>query len=189
MHLAICDSVAAGVTYVVAAGNDAADMQGSIPAAYDEVLTAAGLRDYDGLPGGFGSPGSECPSTNPLDDGAFLLSNFATLASDQAHTIAAPGVCILSTVAPGSHLFPGTELYGTISGTSMSSPHVAGTVALCIATGACAGLTPAQIIQKLRGDAEKYNTTKGKDYGFIGDPLRPFDGGQYYGYLIRAASY
>ena len=64
--------------------------------------------------------------------------------------ISAPGVNVRSSV-PGNG-------YDVFSGTSMASPHVAGTVALCIASGACAGLSPAQIIQKLRSDARAYNT-------------------------------
>jgi subtilisin family serine protease len=64
--------------------------------------------------------------------------------------------------------------YGVASGTSFSSPEVAGIVALCIADGGCAGLTPAQIKQKLLADARAYNTLKRNfGYGFTGDPLRP----------------
>ncbi len=107
------------------------------------------------------------------------FSNFATLPTDQAHTIAAPGRCIYSTFSGGG--------YATFSGTSMATPHVAGVAALCVASGPCAGLTPAQIIQKLRSDAEAYNTAH-PEYGFVGDPLRP-EPGKYYGYLIRAALY
>jgi hypothetical protein len=62
-----------------------------------------------------------------------------------------------------------------------------GTIALCIASGPCAGLTPAQIIQKIVGDAAAYNA-KNTGYGFQGDPLRPI-GGRYYGYLISAGIY
>jgi subtilisin family serine protease len=40
LHLAICNSVAAGVTYVAAAGNEGTDFQSTRPAAYDEVITA-----------------------------------------------------------------------------------------------------------------------------------------------------
>jgi subtilisin len=66
----------------------------------------------------------------------------------------------------------------------MASPHVAGTVALCVWAGGCAGLTPAQINAKIVGDAAAYNQAN-PGYGFQGDPLRPI-AGKYYGYLIRA---
>ena len=35
----------------------------------------------------------------------------------------------------------------------MATPHVSGAAALCIASGACASLTPAGVIAKLRSDA------------------------------------
>ena len=69
----------------------------------------------------------------------------------------------------------------------MASPHVAGTVALCIASGPCAGLTPPQIVQKIVADAAAYNQAN-PGYGFLGDPLEPITG-KYYGYLIRAGLY
>jgi subtilisin len=185
LHLAICNSVAAGVSWVVSAGNTAGDFQSQVPASYDEVLTVTAMADFNGQPGG-GAPFTCRPDT---DDAFASFSSFATLTADQAHTIAAPGRCILSTAAPNSLIWGGSKapLYGVISGTSMASPHVAGTVALCISSGGCAGLTPAQIIQKMRSDAEVYNNAN-PDYGFVGDPLRPVTG-KYYGYLIRAALY
>jgi len=76
--------------------------------------------------------------------------------------------------------------FGMISA-AYGTPHVAGTVALCIASGACAGLTPAQIIQKIVSDAAAYNTAN-TGYGFVGDPIRP-EPGKYFGFLVRAASY
>jgi subtilisin len=178
-HKAICASVAAGVTYVVAAGNDGADFRNQVPATYDEVLTVTAVADFNGEPGGL------APATcrSDLDDTYANFSNFATLTTDQGHTIAAPGVCIYSTWKRGG--------YNTISGTSMASPHVAGIAALCIASGACTDpatetpLTPAQIIQKLRADAETYNAANA-GYGFDGDPLRPASG-RYFGYLTRAS--
>jgi hypothetical protein len=67
----------------------------------------------------------------------------------------------------------------------MATPHLAGAVALCFGDGAtagpCAGMTPAQVIQKMRTDAEAH-TTAAPGYGFAGDPTRPVSG-RYYGYL------
>lgn len=188
MHQAICASVAAGVNYVVSAGNEATDFQNTIPAAYDEVLTATAMADFDGQPGGLTPPtpsnvcalvlNNESPS-NYADDRAAHFSNFAALPADQVHSIAAPGVCVTST-------YPG-GLYASGVGTSFASPAVAGTVALCIASGPCAGLTPAQVVQKMVADAQAYNAAN-PGYGFTGDPIRPVTG-KYYAYLIHAGSY
>lgn len=51
-HRAICNSVNAGVTYVVAAGNSAADANNFRPATYNEVITVSALADFNGAPGG-----------------------------------------------------------------------------------------------------------------------------------------
>jgi subtilisin len=185
LHLAICNSVAAGVTWVAAAGNAARDFQNDVPASYSEVLSVTAIADFNGQPGGGAAP----TCRRDTDDAFASFSSFATLASDQAHTIAAPGVCILSTAAANSLIWGGSKapLYGVLSGTSMATPHAVGTVALCIFSGGCAGRTPAQIIQKIRSDAAAYNNAN-PDYGFVGDPLRPVSG-RYYGYLIRAGMY
>src|ERR671910_142201 len=185
LHLAICNSVAAGVNWVVAAGNTAGDFQRLVPASYSEVLTVTAMADFNGQPGG----GAPFTCRRDTDDAFASFSSFATFASDQAHTIAAPGRCILSTAAPHSLIWGGSKapLYGVLSGTSMAAPHVAGTVALCIHSGACAGLTPAQIVQKIRSDAAAYNTAH-PSYGFTGDPLHPVSG-RYYGFLLRVALY
>jgi subtilisin len=172
LHQAICRSVAAGVTYVVAAGNSALNEAGQVPAAYDEVLTVSAVADFNGQPGG----GAPATCRTDVDDTFADFSNFAVSASDQSHTIAAPGVCINSTWRSGG--------YNTISGTSMASPHVAGVAALCIASGACVG-TPTQVIQKIRSDAQSHSTAF-PGYGFTGSP---FSGSQYFGYLSWAGGY
>ena len=173
MHKAICNSVAKGITYVVAAGNDNQDLKGFTPAAYDEVLTVTAMTDYNGKPGG----GAASTCRSGTDDTAADFSNWTTSSHpDVAHTVAGPGTCIYST-----SMFGG---YSTLSGTSMASPHIAGLVALCISSGGCAGLSPAQIIAKIRSDA----AAQPASYGFAGDPNRPI-GSRYYGHLASAAGY
>jgi subtilisin len=180
LHQAVCNSVAAGVTYVVAAGNSNTDFSGFVPAAYNEVLTVTAMADFNGQPGGGAAP--TCRSD--VDETAADFSNWTTAdnAADAAHTITAPGVCILSTWKGGG--------YNTISGTSMATPHVTGTAALCIATGKCTG-GPSNVIAKLRSDA----AAQPASYGFLGDPNNPISTGGpkaktlYYGYLVYTGGY
>lgn len=176
LHQAICKSVAAGITYVAAAGNNSQDFSNFTPAAYSEVLTVTAMADFNGKPGG--GAASTCGSdTTDADDFAASFSNFATIGTSNVnHTIAAPGACIESTWLSGGYL--------SISGTSMASPHVAGTVAVCIASSKCAGKTPQQIISKLRSDAAAQPIT----YGFQGDPNSPI-GTHYYGPLVYTGNY
>lgn len=173
MHAAICNSVAAGVTYVVAAGNDGADLKGYAPASYPEVVTVTAVSDADGLPGGAGR--LSCMSN--ADDTAASYSNFATRTVDSGRLVAAPGSCITSTWPGGGHR--------SSSGTSMASPHVAGLAALCMGDGAtrgpCSGKTPEQVGGILR-QAAAAQSAAAPSSGFAGDPARPV-AGRAYGHL------
>ncbi|UCF21653.1 MAG: S8 family serine peptidase [Gemmatimonadota bacterium] len=115
-HLAICNSVNAGVTYVVSAGNSGADAAGFTPAAFDEVITVA-ASDIDEQPASFSNYGADVD-------------------------LIAPGVNIKSTYLNNN--------YANFSGTSMSSPHVAGGAALYILANP--GSTPFEVRDGLVAD-------------------------------------
>lgn len=104
MRKAISALVAGGTTFVAAAGNDAADVATTLPAAFAETIAVSALSDSDGQPGGESMAG---------------FSNFGA-----AIDITAPGASERSLLLGG-----GTR---TGSGTSFSAPHVAGVAALFV---------------------------------------------------------
>lgn len=112
---AIQGAVNAGVAFAVAAGNEDDDANNYSPGGFDNVLSVSALADFNGLPGGGAAP----TCRTDVDDTLADFSNWGPEVD-----IAAPGVCILSTYP----LEKGG--YGTISGTSMASPHAAGALAL-----------------------------------------------------------
>jgi subtilisin len=197
-HVAVCNSVASGITYVVAAGNGGSDDIGDnfkfdLPASYNEVLTVTATADSNGQPGGTWSRPAGC-NRDSVEETVVVFSNFTTKGhSDENHTIAAPGRCILSTWPTKLTPLSGNPTgYNTISGTSMASPHVAGTAALCIAssstTGKCSG-GPSDVISDLRSDAQA-KTTQTSSYGFAEDPRNiTTTGSKYYGFLEFAGGY
>lgn len=104
MHSAVRKVVEGGTTVVVAAGNNSQDARTTLPAAFDEVITVSALQEDDGAPGG---------------ESFAWFSNFGADID-----LIAPGVGETSLRNGG-----GTR---TGSGTSFSSPNVAGVAALFI---------------------------------------------------------
>jgi subtilisin family serine protease len=137
LEKAVCSAVGAGVTVVVAAGNDAKDAAGFVPAAYPVALTVSAYSDSDG------TSATVCSSSRgpfkSCDEVFASFSNFGTIVD-----VMAPGVSINSTLRGGG--------YGTKSGTSMAAPHVAGVAALVIASNAAS--TPDQIRALLKATGE-----------------------------------
>ena len=111
---AIQGAVNKGVAFAVAAGNSNDNVMNYSPASFSNVITVSALADFNGLPGG----GANSTCRPDQDDSSADFSNWGEV------DIAAPGVCIMSTLPVGK------GGYGTLSGTSMASPYVAGALAL-----------------------------------------------------------
>lgn len=157
-HEAICNSVAKGIVYVGAAGNNAADGSNFVPAAFPEVISVSAMVDSDGLPGGKGPE-----TTRGADDTLAKFSNFGAVVD-----ISSPGVSILSTYPSGQ--------YARISGTSMAAPHVAGAAALYISRNRNQKNTSDQNLKQFAKNVGDFLKAKGIQSGnsayFSGDPDR-----------------
>jgi len=152
LDLAIHNSVAAGITYVVSAGNSASDASAFSPSNHPDVISVSAIADSDGKCGGLG------PSTKYGNDDTFAsFSNYGSVVD-----MAAPGVNIYSTYKGGT--------YATLSGTSMASPHVTGAAALYKSSHL--GASPSEVKQALMGMESSPSTVcDGNGHGyFSGDP-------------------
>jgi len=151
---AIRNSVAAGVFYAVAAGNDGQDVYGPdgqfgtsddfIPASYPEAAAISALADADGQPGGAGgstSYGGDDSFASFSNYSGSVVSGNPVNSPGKAIDLILPGVDILSTYMNGG--------YATASGTSMASPHAAGLAALYVAVnGRATGATGVAAIRQ-----------------------------------------
>jgi serine protease AprX len=151
--------VAEGVTVVWAAGNSGGDGSnsrtnppGQSPtpgilsvASYNDL----GLGTRDGSISGFSSRGEEADRTTYPD-------------------IAAPGDQITSACRPQLPICKGGSRadlnYGTISGTSMAAPHIAGIAAVLLSANP--DLTPGEVEEALKRTAYKFETTG----AYVADP-------------------
>jgi subtilisin len=152
LETAINNSVAAGITYVVAAGNSHKDALTFSPANNPNVIAVSAIVDTDGKCGGIGQS-----TKYGKDDTLASFSNYGRTVK-----MAAPGINILST-------FKGHS-YSTLSGTSMAAPHVTGAAALYKASHP--GATPSAVLDALVNQGSNPSTVcdnNGHGY-FANDP-------------------
>ena len=151
LDTAINNSVKAGITFVVAAGNAGKDAGSFSPANNPNVLAISAIGDSDGK---CGAKGTTTGYGN--DDTLTSFSNYGSVVD-----LAAPGVKIYSTYKGNS--------YATMSGTSMASPHVAGAAALYVASNP--DDSPSTVRNALlNGGSLSSTSCDGNGYGyFTGD--------------------
>jgi subtilisin family serine protease len=143
LQVAVERSVAAGVTYVVAAGNENDDAANHVPAAFDAVITVSGYVSDDGE---FEMDGNgdfiHDTDTGGFDEGWPYYSNYGADVD-----IGAPAGAnnYVSAPLPGIYSTNKGGTYAYRNGTSMASPHVAAAAAIVVK--ACQPLvaTPDQI--------------------------------------------
>lgn len=137
MQGAINGAVSRGTVVVVAAGNSNANVSGATPASCANTVVV-GATDSAGAKASFSSYGAGVD-------------------------VSAPGVDILSTLNAGTR-GPGAASYAAYNGTSMSTPHVAGLVAMMLSKPG-ADPTPAQVEALLKANTKPFGSTPGQPIG------------------------
>ncbi|MFE7598509.1 S8 family serine peptidase [Streptomyces sp. NPDC057494] len=185
LHQAVCALTGAGVTLVAPAGRVRYDIDLIVPAAYDEVLAATTMADFDGRPGGRAAAdcrGTDLGGSGIVDDQIALPeAGFARSDADRRHLVAAPGVCLAATGAvadPLPRLTTGAPAVAAVA---------TGVTALCIAGRKCPADDPATTVRTIVGDATRHHL-RHPEYGYYGDPRHPVRG-RFYGPLLTAGLY
>jgi len=146
---AVQSVINAGVVVVVSAGNSHKDVSSVSPARVADAITVSALIDHDGKSGHLAKKRIQ---GFKLDDTFAYFSNYGAV------DIMAPGYDILSTKNGG-----GTE---KLTGTSMSSPHVAGAAGLYLSQPLNYNASTSDVVAALTADGTyDYDPIEEKSFG------------------------
>ena len=129
----IIDARSAGILFVAAAGNNSSN---------NDVTPH--------YPASYSADNVIAVAATDSNDALPSWSNYGLTSVD----LAAPGVSIYSTVRNGR--------YGTMSGTSMATPHVSGAAALILSAVACNGLNSAGVKNLILNNVDPVSSLAGK---------------------------